>query len=174
MRDSLFGLIGSLFLTLAVPRIVSNLRTILRYLFDGKLGSMVPLAGGLFGFDWHASCSAQWTEEMVLASIDSRLRIIANGSWRSVGFRPNTKAVAASAYPSLCLSVSVVSTPAHAYITLRSPLTTRPIIWHFSPLRSMMVSIFLYLSAGTTRTMPIPMLKVRIISSCGTLPSFCR
>src|ERR1035438_8508386 len=37
-----------------------------------------------------------------------------------------------------------------------------------------MVCTFLNLFAGTTRIKPIPMLKVRSISSWGTLPIFCR
>src|SRR3954471_24605155 len=62
----------------------------------------------------------------------------------------------------------------YEYVTVRSPLTMRPMVYPFSPMRSSSVITFLNFFDGTTAIIPIPMLKVRIISACSMFPSFCR
>src|SRR5450631_4047754 len=62
----------------------------------------------------------------------------------------------------------------HVYNTLRSPLTVRPMTQNFSPARSSIDFVRLNLSAGTAAMSPMPILKVRNISSGSTLPSCCR
>src|SRR5262249_31778066 len=58
----------------------------------------------------------------------------------------------------------------HVYCTRFSPLTMRPMMWNFSSARSSTVLARVNLAAGITAIKPMPILKVRIISSCETWP----